>query len=167
MERKITSHIIKGAVIAAAYMTIDFVIQKKGGEVPIVARYLPMFVLAIGAITSCLVFSRQSGTVLRFGDVFAHGFKTTAVFAFLIAVYTFILIKYVFPPTEKDIQAAMVSLQLQGNVMPAEARKMAEDASKNAWIISVSGALLVCVVAGALGSATGAGIGTAIAKKKP
>ncbi|HEY4148534.1 MAG TPA: DUF4199 domain-containing protein [Chitinophagaceae bacterium] len=160
--KKTTSHILKGIIIAVLYMMIDFIVEKKGEQAPVFLRYLPAIIMAGGVILSCFIFGRQTGGHSTFGDVFAHGFKTTAVFTFLVAVYAYIMIQYVFPPTEKDIQAAMATIQQQGNVMPQEVRKMAVDASKHAWVITVSGGIFASLICGLVGSL----IGAAIAKKK-
>ena len=81
MEAKITSHIIKGIVVVAILVALDLFLQKSGLQITTGLQYLPTLILVAGVVISCIIFAKQSATALKFGDVFVHGFKTTAVIA--------------------------------------------------------------------------------------
>jgi Protein of unknown function (DUF4199) len=163
MEPKIISHTRKGLIIVAVLIILDLFLKKSGIQVSDGLQYLPRLVLSfIGVVISCLVFAKQSAGKIKFAGVFAHGFKTTAVIAFLMALYTFIAVKFIYaPPTAAEIEAAGKAIEHQGNVMPEEAKQMAIQGAKSRWIIYVSLSIFSSLIPGVLGAATGA----ALAKK--
>jgi hypothetical protein len=163
MEKKITSHSVKGLIIAALLIILDLVFQRPGFQIEERSQYLLRAALVLVSIfISCIIFSKQSGGGLKFGDVFSHGFKTTAVIAFLLAIYIFIAVKYIYqPPTAEDIDTAAKLMAQQQNVMPQEAKRMAEEAAGKRWIIYVSLSFFLTLLPGLFGSLAGA----AVAKK--
>jgi len=161
-QTKPISHIIKGVIIAVVLMALNFFARKTGIVLPSPLQFLPTILLAAGVIISCTLFGSQTGGTLAFGDIFAHGFKTTAVVTFFIAVYTFIIVKFVFPLTAHDIDVAVKAMQVQGNMMEQEARRSAAEYAKKSWVLDVGGAIFATVITGLVGSV----IGAALAKKK-
>jgi tetratricopeptide (TPR) repeat protein len=126
-QTRITSHIIKAIVIAVVLMAWDyFIAHKTTLNLPLVVRLLPAIWMVAGVAVSGIIYDNQTNGSQRFGDVFAHGFKTTAMVAVIIAVYTFIIIKFVFPPTAHDIELNMKALMEQGGMLEQEARRNAE-----------------------------------------
>lgn len=160
MEKKITSRITKGVIIAALLILLDLLLQKLYESVPDGTRYLLRLLITFaGVLASCIIYSRQSGGGLAFGDVFSHGFKTTAVVAFIMAVYSFVAVKWIYPaPSAAEMEAAVRSIEQQGNTLHEEAKQMAAQAAKNRWIVYVSISLFVSLVPGLLGSLAGAAI---------
>ena len=160
MEKNITSRITKGVIITGLLIALDIILQKTYAVVPDSTRYLPRLVVSFaGVLISCIVYSRQSGGNLAFGELFSHGFKTTAVVAFLMALYTFIAIKLIYPaPSAAEMDAAIRSYEQQGNALHEEAKQLAAAAAKNRWIVYVSVSLFVTLVPGLLGSLAGAAI---------
>jgi hypothetical protein len=157
-------HLIKGIVIAVIWILLNFFVRKSGGvSLPGILQFLPSVIIVAGVAVACILFGSDTRGTLGFGDIFAHGFKTTAVVTFLVAIYTFIMAKFVFPVSAHEIDEAVKSLVDQGNVMTAEARRLAEANAKKAWIIEVSGTIFATLVTGLLGSL----LGSALAKKKP
>jgi hypothetical protein len=157
-------HLIKGIVIGVILILLNFFVRKSGGlALPGVLQFLPTVLMAAGVAIACMMFGADTRGTLGFGDIFAHGFKTTAVVTFLVAIYTFIMAKFVFPVSAHEIDEAVKSLVAQGNVMTPEARRMAEASAKKAWIIEVSGTIFATLITGLLGSL----LGSALAKKKP
>jgi hypothetical protein len=163
MEAAITSHTRKGFIIVAVLIALDLFLKESGISISDGMQYLPRLVLSfIGVMVSCLLFAKQSAGRLKFADVFAHGFKTTAVIAFLMALYTFIAVKFIYAaPTLAEIEAAGKTIAVQGNVMPEEAKQMAMQAAKSRWIIYVSLSIFASLIPGILGAVSGA----ALAKK--
>jgi len=160
MERKITSRITKSVIIACILIALDIILQKIFNPVPDGTRYLLRLLITFaGVLTACIVYSRQSGGNLVFGDIFSHGFKTTAAVAFLMAVYTFVAVKWIYPPpSAAEMDAAVKAIELQGNNLHEEAKRMAAQAAKNRWIVYVSISLFASLLPGLLGSLLGAAI---------
>ena len=165
MEKNtVTSHIIKGLVIAAILMLLNFFVRKQGGiELPVILQLTPTLLMLTGIILSCVIFGNQTNGTMPRGDIFAHGFKTTAMVTFLMAVYTFIIVKFVFPHPASEIDEAVKIMVQKDNRMEQEARQIAENGFKKAWIFDVGGAIFATLITGLVGSL----IGAAIAKKKP
>jgi hypothetical protein len=162
------THLIKGIIIAVLLMVLDYMARKATTELPSAIQFLPLACMVIGIAASCIIYGYQTNGTLGFGDLFAHGFKTTAVVAVIMAVYTFIIIKYVFPPTAHDIDLATKAILDQGGILEQEARQKAIGNAKNAWVIEVSGTIMAKVVIGLAGSLIGAALANlAFAKKKP
>ena len=59
--------------------------------------YIQYVILLGGIIWSCNTYGKQMNGNVTFGNVFAHGFKTTAFVAAVIAVYTLLAVKFIFP----------------------------------------------------------------------
>jgi len=70
-------------------------------------QYIQYAILCIGIIWSCVSYAKQLNGNVTFGNVFAHGFKTTAVVIVLLAIYTFISVKFLFPDiVDKSMEIA-------------------------------------------------------------
>jgi hypothetical protein len=164
MENNIISGRNKGLIIAAVLITLDIILQYRFSAIPEGTRYMARLVITfVGVLAGCILFTRQSGGG-SFGEVFAHGFKITALVAFLMAVFTFIAVKYIYPPpSAADMEAAVTALQQQGNALATEARQQAEKAAANRWVIYVSLSIFAALIPGVLGAL----LGGAAAKKNP
>ncbi|MEO6315071.1 MAG: DUF4199 domain-containing protein [Chitinophagaceae bacterium] len=161
MEKKITSRVTKGVIITAILIALDLILQQRYHPVPEAVRYMPrLLVVFLGVLVSCLVFIRQSPQQSGFGEVFAHGFKTTAVIAFLMAAYTFIAVQFIYPaPGPEEMAAAVKAIEQQGNALQGEATQQAAQAAKNRWIIYVSISIFASLIPGLFGALMGAAAG--------
>ncbi len=160
MEKKITSRITKGVIIFSLLVITDIILQYLYHPVPDGIRYLPrMIITFVGIMAACILYSVQSGGGLTFGDLFAHGLKTTAVIAFLMALYTFIAVKWIYPPPgPAEMDAAIKAIEQQGNALHEEAKQQAQKMAANRWIIYVSLSIFVSLIPGLLGSLAAAAL---------
>jgi hypothetical protein len=159
MEKKPSSHITKAVIIAG--IMIAWILLAGKLNIPLAGnlQFVPYVVLTLGIVISCLLFARQMNGAVKFGEVFAHGFKTTAVIALLMAVFTFFAVKYIYPPpTQADIEASIKTVQEQNNIMPNEAREMVLEGEKKQWIIFVSSAIFTTLISGLVGALAGGAI---------
>ena len=162
MEKKITSRITKGLIITFLLIATDLVLQKiYNNVVPEGSRYMTRLIIVfLGVLVSCIIYGKQVEGKLSFGEVFAHGFRTTAVIAFLMAVYTFIAVKFIYPPPDAaEMDAAVKAIMANGNALYEEAKQQAVQAAKNRWIIYVSISIFASLIPGILASAAGAAVG--------
>jgi len=160
MEKKITSRITKGVIIVCILIGLDLVLQKLYNPVPDGLRYMPgLAIVFAGVLAGAVIYSKQSVGKLSFGDLFSHGFKTTAVIAFLMAVYTFIAVKFIYPaPGPAEMEAAVKAIEQRGSVLHEEAKQLAEQAAENRWIVYVSVSIFAALIPGLIGSLLGAAI---------
>lgn len=123
-------------------------------------RYLPRLAITfVGVLASTFLYSKESVGNLVFGDLFSHGFRTTAVIAFIMAVYTFIAVKWIYAgPTAAEIEEYTNALVKQGNVLYEEAKQQTIQSAKNRWIVYVSVAIFFSLIPGVLGALAGAAI---------
>jgi len=101
---------------------------------------------------------------VTFGNVFAHGFKTTAVVAALLAVYTFIAVKFLFPDiVDKSLAMAKKEMEEKGTLSD-EQMEQALSMVRNFFVpFAIGGILVMFAIIGAISSL----IGAAVAKKNP
>lgn len=160
MENKITSHLVKGVIIAGILIALDGIQQKLYGPVPDGVRYMARLIITfVGVLAGCIIFIKQTGSKPSFGEVFSHGFRTTAVIAFLMAAYTFIAVKFIYPPpSTAEMEAAVKAIEAQGNALHEEARQLAAKAAANRWVVYVSFTIFASLIPGLLASALGGGI---------
>lgn len=164
-ENKITSTIVKGAVLGLVLVAISLVLQmtmtmeesKKFG-------WLQFVVLMAGIIWACIQYAQQMNGEVTFGGVFTHGFKVTALVTLILAVFTYISIKFIFPDmAEKGIELAREQMQKdQSRKMTEEQIDQAIDITRKYFAVFVVGAgILFNIIIGAVASLVGA----AVAKK--
>lgn len=149
-----------GVIIVGIMIVLDLVLQKKYNPVPDGVRYLPrVAIIFAGVLTACILYGKQSSGNTGFGDTFAHGFRTTAFIAFVMALYTFIAVKWIYPaPTTAEMDAAVKSIEQQGNALHEEAKQLAARAAANRWIIYVSLSIFVSLIPGLVASLAGAAV---------
>ena len=130
MEKKITSTSTKGFIIAAVLIALDIIVQFSYKQVPDGVRYMPRVgIVFVGVLAACILYSKQSGSGLSFGEVFSHGFKIAAVVAFTMAAYTFICFKFIYPPPgPAEMEAAVKAIEQRGNALHQEAVQQAIEA---------------------------------------
>lgn len=157
MEKKITSHLVKGVIIVSTLILLDVVLQKAYTSVPDGVRYMSRLVICfVGVLGGAILYMKQTGGAPSFGEVFSHGFKTTAVIAFLMALYTFVAVKFIYPPPgTAEMEAAVKAIEQQGSALHEEAQQLAAKAAENRWIVYVSMSIFASLIPGLLGSLAG------------
>ena len=81
MEQKIATPVQKGLIISLILIFIGLIIYFTGQMENKALSYIQYVVFLGGIIWSCISFAKQMKGNVTFGNVFAHGFKTTALFA--------------------------------------------------------------------------------------
>src|SRR5574337_328992 len=116
MEQKVTSPIVKGVIITLLLIVFGLIIYFANQEANSALQYIQYVILAGGVIWSCVSYAKQLNGNVTFGNVFAHGFKTTAVAAALLAVYTVVSVKFLFPDIiDKSVEIAKQKMETSGN----------------------------------------------------
>lgn len=164
MEQKIVTPVQKGLIISLILIVIGLILYFTDQIGNKTLGYLQYVVLIGGVIWSCIYFAKQMNSNVTFGNVFAHGFKTTAFIAALMAVYTFVSIKFLFPDIiDKSID--LVRKEMASNKDLSEDQvQQALDLTRKFFVpFAIGGILLMFALMGAVASL----IGAAIAKKNP
>jgi len=163
MEQKVTSPVLKGVIITLLLIVLGLIIYFTGQMENKSISYLQYVILIGGIIWSCISYAKQMNGNVTFGNVFSHGFKTTAVVAALLAVYTFIAVKFLFPDmVDKALEIAKKDMESK-NLTDEQMQTGLDMARKFFVPFAIGGILIVFAIIGCISSL----IGAAVAKKNP
>jgi len=164
MENKVTSPVTKGIIIVLILAALDIIAGFAGFRYANWFNWLPLAIFFIGIIWACVNYANQMNNAVTFGNVFGHGFKTTAVVTCLMIVYTLISIYLIFPDTkEMAIQKAMEQMDKNPNISDDMKDQAIEMTRKSFVLFAVLGGLFFYLICGCIAALLGA----AFAKKNP
>ncbi len=167
MEVKPATPVKKGALITAIILLVGFIIYFSGA-ISInsfrVLTWIECMLLFTAIICSSVYYANQMNGNVLFGNVFAEGFKTTAVIICLFSLCVVIFASFIFPGMADKV-AGTIRLSLEkDNQLSSNQIDEYLSPLKNHFASIVTGfTILFFGVSGAVGSVTGA----IIAKKKP
>lgn len=162
-ETKPMTHITAGLLIAAALIVYSIILNFAGLSNDPNFGYITYAILIIGLIVTIGIHAKAHDNRLTFGNLFAFGFKTTAVFTILFIVFI-IIFNLLFPDMkEQGLEMAREKLEEQGKMTDSQIDDALEMGRKFFWVGVIGGTMLFFIILGAIGSLLGA----AITKKKP
>lgn len=162
METKPATPVVKGIIIALIMIVIGFIGRLLKLDTEGWFRWLTNGVLIISVIISCVAYSNQLFHNVTFGNVFADGFKTTAVITCITIVFTVILM-LVMPQLKQQIFDIARQQAEKSGASDEVIQKQQEIMQKMFWVFIIGGILLGYILVGTIGSL----IGAAVAKKNP
>lgn len=163
MENKITTPVVKGLLLSMILIVFGLALHFTGNSMNKSLGSIQYFIIVGGIIWACIVYANQMENNVTFGNVFAHGFKMTAVVAVITVVYTVLSFK-VFFPEMIDIALEETTKQLEKNNMPQEQMDTTLEMTRKFFIpFAIAGVLVGTMFIGAISSL----IGAAVAKKNP
>lgn len=123
------------------------------------------YLLIIGSIiVADITFAKQKDGNVTFGNVFAHGFKTTAASIVIMVVYSVIAIKFIFPEMiDTIISQSRAEMEKKGDLTEEQISQGVGMVQKFFLPFMIGGLILINGICGAIGSV----IGAAVAKKNP
>lgn len=161
-ENKPMTHITGGLIIAAALIVYSVILNVMGLGTNQTLGFVTYAILIIGLIVVINMYAKSKDNRVTFGELFAFGFKTTAVFTTIFIVFI-VIFNLLFPELkEKGFEMARQQLEDQGKMSDDQIDQALAMGSKFFWVGVVGGTLLFFVILGALGSV----IGAAVTKKK-
>ncbi|WP_207493490.1 DUF4199 domain-containing protein [Aridibaculum aurantiacum] len=163
MEPKVTTPVAKGLIIALVLIVLSLVLHLLGESMNRALGSIQYLIIIAGIIWGCINYANQMNNNVTFGNIFAHGFKITAVVTVLMVVYTAIAVKVLFPE--------IVDIALDETVRELEKREMSDEqieqtvemTRKFFFPFAIAGIVFFFVVVGLISSLIGAGV----AKKNP
>jgi len=164
MEKKITSHLFKGLILSAISIAFSIIVYIFNLYEMSALSFVNYIILIGGLTYGAILYSNQNDHNVTFGNLFAHGFKTTAVVIVITTIYTFIAFKLLFPDMIDKI-LDMSRKQMEKNPkMTDEMIEQAMTMTKKFFMpFAIGGTILGTGFMGAIASLIGAGI----AKKNP
>jgi len=163
-NNNVTSHIVKGAIIASVGILLSIIVHVFNLYEAQWINWLT-YILIIGGLTySGTMYANQNQNNVTFGNIFAHGFKTTAVIIVIQVVYTLLAIKVIFPEMlDKVLEVSRKKME-ENPKMTEEMIDTAINFTKKYFIpFAIGGSIIGTAFIGAIGSLLGA----AFAKKNP
>ncbi len=163
MDTPVTTPVVKGLIISLILIVISIALYFAGLSQNQALNSIQYAIIVGAIIWGCINYSNQSNHNVTFGNVFAHGFKITAVVTVIMVVYTVIAIKFLFPE--------MVDLSLEKAREGMVEKNLTDDQIDQAMGLTqkffvpfaIAGIMLVFMVIGLISSLVGA----AVAKKNP
>ncbi len=167
MEKKIMSPIIKGVIIVLAIIAFAVYTSVIGIEKAQKFGWVQYILIIAGIIWACMGYAKQKDGNVSFGNVFAHGFKVTAIVTCLFILYLALSLKFIFPEIKEQSIAIMRNEIGKQPKQPGQNSeqldKIVAGVSNNFIMITAGGTLIVFLIVGAVASLAGA----VVAKKNP
>ncbi|MBC8034692.1 MAG: DUF4199 domain-containing protein [Chitinophagaceae bacterium] len=163
MEQTPTSHVVKGLIISLILIIISIVSYFLDLSMDSWVQYLSYAIFIAGVIASCIVYGKQHGGHVTFGNTFAHGFKVSSVVAVLMVVFV-LLFALIFPEMKDK---ALIAIQESMSKNPAVTQDMIDSTMTmyTKWFtpIMIASAIFGYLFVGLIASL----IGAAVTKKNP
>ncbi|WP_143310500.1 DUF4199 domain-containing protein [Chitinophaga vietnamensis] len=153
------NHLLYGIITGIALILISIVLYVTKLNQQSWAGWISLVVLMAGVILSCIDYGKNNEG-LTFGNIFANGFRTTAVITVLSVLFTILFIT-IFPDVkDQALEAARQKMEAQHQ--SEETIEKALEITKKMFIpFVIGGSLLSNVFFGAIAAL----IGAAVARK--
>ncbi|MEP6467372.1 MAG: DUF4199 domain-containing protein [Parafilimonas sp.] len=164
METKVTSPQIKGLIISLVLIVYGLILYFVDNMQHPNLQYVQYVLFLAGIIWACINYSNQLNANVTFGNVFAHGFKTTAVITVIILVYTVLAFNLLFPDmVDKSIEVTRQKMEADGKASDSQIQQTISMMKDHFTLFAVVGIIFFFAIMGLISSL----IGAAVAKKKP
>ena len=163
MEKQIMSPATKGLLIGLALIIISLVILLTKQENNKSLGGISIAVMLGGIIWACLSFSKQMDGNVTFGNIFSHGFKTSALVGALVSLWVALTLGLLFPETiDRALEAERMNM-IKKQMSDEDIENAMKIGKKIAVPMGVIFTVILYLVIGAIGSL----IGASLAKKNP
>lgn len=164
METKVTTPQIKGIIISLILIVYGLIIYFVDGMQHPALSYVQYALFLAGIIWACVSYSKQLNANVTFGNLFAHGFKTTAVITVIVLIYTILAFKVLFPEmVDKSIEITRQKMEASGKATDSQIDQQVSMMKDHFTLFAVVGVIIGFAVLGLISSL----IGAAVAKKNP
>lgn len=161
MEKKVTTPITKGVIIGLVLVVLSIASQLMNFDTESWFRWLSSLLLFGSLIASCIIYSNQHNNYVTFGNIFADGFKTTAVLTCVTLISTVLM--FLIMPELKQRFFDLAASEAEKSGADDEMIEKQQELFKNMfWVFVIGGIMFTYIIIGAIASL----IGAAIAKKK-
>jgi hypothetical protein len=163
MEQKVTTHIVKGLVISLILLVVSLMAHFTDQSQSTWAKWTPSILLCAGVIWACINYSNQRNHNVTFGNVFAHGFKVSAVATVFSIIFSVVFL-LLFPEVkEKAIETARQQMEAGGQMSSDQINQAMAMTDRLFYVFLIGAIILMYLIVGLIAAL----IGAAIAKKDP
>jgi len=164
MEKKVTTHIVKGLIISLILIVFDLIGGFAAFKFQGWYRWTTSGLLVVAVIWACINYGMQKNQNVTFGELFSHGFKTSAVVACVMVLFSIVSLLLLFPETkEQALDMARKQMEQKGNLTEDMIDRSMDITRKMFIPFAIIGVIIGTLVVGLIGSL----IGAAVTKKNP
>ncbi|HVX26250.1 MAG TPA: DUF4199 domain-containing protein [Parafilimonas sp.] len=164
METKVTTPQVKGIIISLILIVYGLIIYFVDGMQHPALAYVQYALFLAGIIWACVSYSKQLDANVTYGNLFAHGFKTSAVITVIVLIYTVLAFNVLFPDmVDKSIEMSRQKLEASGKLSDSQIDQQLTMMKDHFTLFAVVGVIIGFAVLGLISSL----IGAAVAKKNP
>ena len=163
MEKKVTSHIVKGLVISLVILVVTLTAHFTDQSQETWAKWIPNILLFAGIIWACINYGNQMNNNVTFGNVFAHGFKVSAVVTVFTIIFSIVFILLMPEVKEKAFETAREQMEKGGQMSDSQIDQAIAMTQRLFYVFLIGGIILMYLIIGCIASL----IGAALAKKEP
>jgi len=164
METKVTTPQLKGLIISLALIVFNLVLYFADGLKHQELTYIGYAIFLAGIIWACTSYSKQLNANVTFGNLFAHGFKTSAVVIIIMLAYSLLAFNVLFPDMlDKIIEMSRQKMEADGKASDEQINQSLGMMKDHFNLFLVVGVVIGYALAGLISSL----IGAAVAKKNP
>lgn len=161
--QKPISHISAGLIMAGILVVFSTVISFMNLSASPGVSFIQPVIIIVGLIMLIRTYGKANGYSLSFGNLFAYGFKTTAVFTIISIVFS-VLFLLLFPDLkEKSFEMAREQMEANPNISEDQIDQAIDMSRRFFWVGVIGGSMIFMIITGAIGSLIGAGV----TKKQP
>jgi len=162
METQVTSHIVKGITLSVISIVFSVIVSVFNLYEIQSLIYLNYAIFLVGLIYGAILYSNENKNQVTFGNIFAHGFKTTAVIIVITSLYTVLAVKFLFPESiDISLRISRKGMESNPNI-PKESIDQNLNLVRNYFIpLTLGISMVVLAFLGLIASL----IGAAVAKK--
>ena len=162
METQVTSHIVKGITLSVISIVFSVIVSVFNLYEMQSLTYLNYAIFLVGLIYGAILYSNENKNQVTFGNIFAHGFKTTAVIIVITSLYTVLAVKFLFPESiDISLRISRKGMESNPNI-PKESIDQNLNLVRNYFIpLTLGISMVVLAFLGLIASL----IGAAVAKK--
>lgn len=163
MEKKQNAHLMGALIISLIIIVIELVLyftnqmENKG------LGMITYLIFIVGICIICVQYSKEKNGNVTFGNLFAQGFKTSALVALIMIVWSVLMFKVLFPDLPDQLMQAQRTKMLEKGLTDEQIAQGLTFAKKFFMTFVIGGVILMYAILGAIASLLGA----AIAKKNP
>ena len=150
-------------IIALALVIFAVIITVMQQESNRSLTIIPMVVMLGGIVWACLSFSKQMDGNVTFGNVFSHGFKTSAIVAAIMGLYVALSLTVLFPESLDRAMELQRLEMIKKGVSDSDVDKYMTMGRKMALPMGTIFSVIIYLVVGAISALLGA----SVAKKNP
>ena len=153
----------KGILLSLALIVVSLIFHFTSVEVTTKFQWVGYVVFVAGIIIFTVMYGKQQNGQATFGNLFAHGFKISAIVTLIMILWIVLSFKLIFPDSEEKIFQAIRTAALKKGSNEQEISQAMEITKKYLLTFLIGGMILYYAILGVIGSLLGA----AFSKKAP